>query len=838
MKRLLHELKYDFRRWRTLILTLWGLAVLLVVLMAVFARVVADTDWASILGQPAHFITMLLGGGVAVLCLLAGGSDSPVRATTWLMTRPRQGIALGISRALIVIGGGILPLCFAWWGTLFGTGFDGGTMATAFPHFGLTVLACVAGLTLWALVDPSLPGVFVGVALASFASALLRMFPGLRPPDWLYRGGYTFLALAAAGAVASLWGLRGLRRRLTLRKKALTGLAIGFTGVGALWGAIPLEIWFRKRDELDVSFAFKDAREWHLDAGSAVPAEVAIDSNGIRASFFLPMPGAAEELAGLPRGAEVRAFSWRRLPEDPWSDWIAPEKVQYHFQEDLWTLSFSYPAGFAVELNKGELRLALEKPPGLHVEPVVPPADGSATWRGPGWTLTMLPLQMEGNAQLTYVSRSLGSEPAAVRFIDEDLRGAGTSPAGTSDTTLRLPFFQSTYSSQRSKPFPSQGSAPSVLPSRVNLIRPLSPSERRCLVHITGVTLNRPASLGKKERPTPSSPPPPAQPQAPLTQPPVDAFSRTKSFNTPGPWNQEEPLTPPAAEAPEPDVARWLQRIYTRPLNYNYGYAAWPAADPVVLAAMVPRHLPLFIELAVQQDLLLAPAIYKALAAAAPEDRRDEIIRRIPDSRTLALIARDRGWLDRARPEILTTLLRDAGVPIYWEEFLRNYRLPDITVRLAPSGSPRPSGLTRSEVMEVLPFKADLSGIHADEWLEDGSPPELPGDELARRLVPVLEKARAEHEPAWHLALQYSEFLYHGETAALEALLRHLREDLPDKGGWRAELVRQWSRQPDRTAPPAAPDPFRSFINSATAGGFQFDRPQRLWIRQPAPPVP
>ena len=108
---------------------------------------------------------------------------------------------------------------------------------------------------------------------------------------------------------------------------------------------------------------------------------------------------------------------------------------------------------------------------------------------------------------------------------------------------------------------------------------------------------------------------------------------------------------------------------------------------------------------------------------------------------------------------------------------------------------------------------------------------------LTRRLVPVLEKARTENEPAWHLALRFSEFLYHGETAALEALIRHLR-DRPDPAGWRGELLRRWTRQADKLPAPAGEAALRDFARSSSAADFLRDPEQRLWMRQPQAPAP
>ena len=226
---------------------------------------------------------------------------------------------------------------------------------------------------------------------------------------------------------------------------------------------------------------------------------------------------------------------------------------------------------------------------------------------------------------------------------------------------------------------------------------------------------------------------------------------------------------------------------------------------------------------------MIPGALVDALRKHLPDSARPLIIPRIPKARTLALLARDRGWLEEARPVVLRTLLEDGGVPNEWETLLRPDRLPDFVVL-----TPTPCYLNQPG---AVPWQQDLSALRI-EW----SGPRSSGTtaletSIAGRVRAVLEESRKASEPEFHLSLQFCEFLAHGEEPALTALLGVLVHHGEEVTPWHGVLARQWMRSAGGAELPAAPGSLRTALHPLRADHFEFDRAQCLWIRR-NPPVP
>ena len=96
MKQVLHYLKFDFLRWRWLVVTLWGLVALHSVLFLV-AELRDKPEWVDWRARgwrsESLFFETTVGVAngtllwAAALVFLAGAADSPVRRRTWLLTR-------------------------------------------------------------------------------------------------------------------------------------------------------------------------------------------------------------------------------------------------------------------------------------------------------------------------------------------------------------------------------------------------------------------------------------------------------------------------------------------------------------------------------------------------------------------------------------------------------------------------------------------------------------------------------------------------------------------------------------------------------------------------------
>jgi hypothetical protein len=511
MKLLLHYLKYDFLRWRVLVLLAWGLSALYA---ATFRGLYQGLkwpgfDWLETVGAVLAFC------GVA-LCLLAGGSDSRVAGRTWLMTRPGKAGAFVTARSILILAGAVLPMVLAHTVVLIWLRFDGATVVIEAALAGALLGLAGAVCALWAAARPWWPAVLTGAAAAALCGfAVLHFFlpATLLPHDW-FRVAPQHLMLGILAAAAIPAAVAGLRRPESRRAWKRRGAMMGFVPVLSAALLVPLQYYLRRHAPVEVSEAdFAGAREWTVPLTERV---VGMGSSFFQKSaevvewqFDLPMPDVGEDRMFL--GGDFLSFSWRRDAAARWSPWQPfPAPSGISTAENRWWLRLRMSAG-AMDLNNAEVRVRMIARMASECSVRLPLREGEIH-TGDGWNFVVGPvehgpghLKWEGVSWTTsFRSRNFFPEVSLEAAGGELDRNSGWGMGSSGSFSRSLPFLmvkfreESFHNYTRSADDKDPPSPPDLSAMHV-LVQPRGGAEEReyRVLHLTGVTLTWPRPEGQ-----------------------------------------------------------------------------------------------------------------------------------------------------------------------------------------------------------------------------------------------------------------------------------------------------------------------------------------------------
>lgn len=518
---------------------------------------------------------------------------------------------------------------------------------------------------------------------------------------------------------------------------------------------------------------------------------------------------------GEPRGMDVRsfrfrAFSWRASAAEKWSPWMeitSPARDRSHGGNDqpyAWNFEL-YPViqKLASGLSKGDLRLGVE----LYVETdraeILPIADYIPS-DGEAWTMKAATEQAEdGSFQAFAAVRMFPFRSAPVEDVDLLLN----TPSGYTSldhnnigrSGFSLPLMSLRYYTWEKVSLKSQPSVATHL--RIRRIPQESPVFK--VLELTGVTL--PAC------------PPAAEP--PVPTPAVSPAS-------PGTWQWEtlsqmpQPLTQggepgiPGAGASRGEVAAYLSYLTSTEREYRQGPWGWPESKRREFAALVPQWLPMFLQAIVVAGERRGVVIERALQEGTPEERRAELIQRIPESPLLARIAIQRGWLAEATPQLTELFKKAGGIPEALDLLL--FQLRD------PAFHPWLRAKFRSTVPMIRHWQSDPA--------------------LAKDLPALLAEARQRIQSAPPNTNQVdgdelNGLLSTGDTAALDQTIRCYFNN-PNGSYWPRDYITRWLRTADDRRLPYDDKHLQPLLKGLTAADFAWNAARGLFLQKPKPTQP
>jgi hypothetical protein len=802
MKMVLHYLHFDWKRWRVLLLALWGVLAACVLLAWMVRWQTQPGPWLSRLETSIQICTALATLCAVGLGVMAGGADSPVAATTWLMTRPRRTRALVTARLLLIVMGVVLPAAASHGLTLAVMKFSADTVHEAFAES--MVLTCVfaAGVMLWALVRPCLPGVAVGAAAGGLA-ALPMLFPALRLPEEWIEADPSPILVCLMLSLPAVTGLCGLCRRQSRRQWALSGLVAGVLITAALV-FLPVAENLKRRlvagkiERLVFPHKFAD---WELSLTKPGPGNpTQLLTTEITWDLTLEIPRLPDGIA-LASGT-VEAIAWRDGPNDRWSNWV-PARGDFYIvtREHDWLLSVSCDPRKIQPLNNGELRVKTRLNFERRDTPRMPLRPG-AFISGNGWSCEVLEFSEDsrGGFSWTALTRSGGGhEPAMPLVVPDWTRAESELYDSSRDSTLtrtRFMGISSTFSSHtrnlKDRKAPSR-----PVPEFVSILNTATAESFRKTVYLTGVTLSLSVKQPPPDRPLPRWVPPS----------PTDAWLGNVNPSAPRPWLEAAPHLPGEA-ATDAEVAVYLDRLVNDVATGRYFMQRLSPSERTQLASLVPRWLPVFLE-AVMCYGDRGGMFRDVLIGGIPEGRKEELLRHIPEAPWLAEVAMARGWQAEAKPFVLQAVERNDRIPTEIEALCRSYRDPAFHPAMRKW------------------FTADVPTVRYWESMPDLAP------DLPVQLANVMEYLLSLQRHVREMKDLVAALLYVGDSRALDLLLRSWRGD-PSQSGWPYPLLRRWVRDRDESKLPPAETDLTTWIGESTAADYGFDTVRRHFVRKPA----
>ena len=301
---------------------------------------------------------------------------------------------------------------------------------------------------------------------------------------------------------------------------------------------------------------------------------------------------------------------------------------------------------------------------------------------------------------------------------------------------------------------------------------------------------------------------------------PDRAWTGTRSATGPRPWLDAEPEIPGTA-AGEAEVAVFLDMLTDRGLPDQSGRRAVEVSTPqkeARLAALVPRWLPLFIETFARNGDQRG-ALKAALVAGTPEERRGELLRRIPDAPPLAEVAMQRGWEAEARPFVLQLVQREGRIPTALESLCRSYRDPAFHPAMRRWFTANVATVRYWESMPDLAAELPAQLAHVRDFLTSA---QYRGNPMEEELDALLST---------------------GDAAGLALLLR-LTADGSKWDGWPMAVFLRWVRDSEGNAlsfqegRPKEGKKLQAWIGGSTAADYVFHPARRVFIRKPTNPQP
>jgi hypothetical protein len=274
----------------------------------------------------------------------------------------------------------------------------------------------------------------------------------------------------------------------------------------------------------------------------------------------------------------------------------------------------------------------------------------------------------------------------------------------------------------------------------------------------------------------------------------------------PRPWLESAPSIP-GENATEAEVAVFLD-VLAANQSPRFDLRLSTARELANLASLVPKWLPLFIE-AVSCYGDSRKLLRNALIAGTPEERKDELLRRIPDEPRLAAVAVARGWQGEAKPFVFQAVRRLDHIPAGMEALCRSYRDPAF------------HPLMRRR------FTADIPTVRYWESMPDLTP-HLPA-QLADARAWLLAAPRTSMEAGNALEA----LLYTGDSAALDVLLDSSRDN---RWVWGIGPVHRWLRNRDGSLLFMRHEDWTEWIAESTSADYTFDAARRCFVRKPAGP--
>jgi hypothetical protein len=809
MRLLLHYLKFDFLRWRWLVLALWGLVLLHTGLFAwaeaahVSPPEPGSVETPDMIGDVAAWVAHGALGWAALVLLLLAGSDSPVRRRTWLMTRAGSRGVRFTSRLGFVMGGIVLPLVVGYTAMPLAAGFDTGTVLHVF-WLALQVAAPPAvALWLWIRAWPHPGGLLLGLALAGSVWAAAFGLELNLPREW-FAMPPSWLVMKVLLSLPALLCLRaaGKPDRRAARYSCLAGMLLPMLAVAGGAASYALRRFFPGPLERAVSTSGGD--EWVVrpigqdsDEGQGFACE----------GFHYPQwPDGEPAVDSL----EILASSWRRMSGGDWSAWAPAYGGVYpkRRSNDLYvTWSPSKTGGLSGDEHL-ELRLKVLVTLEARDEVELPPGDAIKA-RGHGWVYGRYLYSPQSMArERGRVAPGVGIE--GIRVTGGPLYSSWFPHGRWRKLKYVLPGkdyserpWDSAWLDPRSGDFQKVEQAP----VRITQVR-----EEQCVrtVRVTSLrkTFPRPEPELPKEKPRAPSPPPPPDPE------PFRGHLSTFV------WQPGSTLPVPDASAPEREATYYIHWLKGRK----------ELSEPEKMPAFIAKWWSQCLEIAVLNPLHRDNALVQALVAGFPDEHRSELLRRFPGATWLAPVIEQRGWQEEVKSVVLERIRSGKS------------RMDDSTVN------------------DLMPLCRALRDPVFHDWMRRHFTLDVPTvlywesmPDLAAELPERLDEARREFP--WKVK-QWEALVTGGQPKFLNDLLHNLTANRSDN--WRQihaayYLERSVLDADGRPPPPSGlvvgkegklryyqPRPvsqeFMKWFEGLSADDFTFDRAKRRFVRKLSTP--
>jgi hypothetical protein len=752
MKLVRHYLKYDLLRWCWLLPVIWLSAAGYIWTMHRIAGSLSpdfQSSWRAFrtLSNQLYAVGLLAAVTGSVLCLLAGATDSRLRAQSWTMTRPMNYRRLFSARAVLLGVGVCLPLTLAQFGSLTVMEFHSTTIQQETLRAGLLFGLAAAFIYVVGMAGRNVAVIFITTIGATLCGLFLFM-PG------------------------------GSTSRSSSRYHP---------GV------------------------FEKADVWPVvrSKGESEPESAA--TQHVRLSD----PGASRGMTA--RSFRLHAFSWRASSAEPWSPWAEvntpardraftsnEEPYAWHFE--LYPVIEKLRSGF----KNGDLRMGVALFLESDREEIIPIEDYAPSG-GESWTMKAGAGQnAKGIFHAFSTIRFMRYRSAPLQELEplyetaSGFRRPRTQHSGQSG--FGLPLMDIRFYTWQNITLPDQTP---VAATHLRIRRSLQQNPVFKVLELTGITL------------------PASQPATAASVPSFAASDSPRTSNWETLSQMPQPLmqggTPgiPEAGATRAEVAAYLTYLTTTQWEYQQGPWGWSETQRRKFAALVPQWLPLFLQAAVVAGEQRGAVLESALLQGSPDERRAELIARIPESPGLARIAIQRGWLAEATPQLVALFQKAGGIPGPLDQFITEFRAPAFHPWL------------RAKFRATVPMIRFWQSV----------------PELAKDLPDLLAAARQRiasvpgNPNGWGTD-EINGLLSTGDAAALDLTLRSVFERHQNQTSWPDDLLRRWVRITDDQGIPFDSSPnegkkaLKEFSKGLTADDFTWNAARCLFIQKPKSSTP
>lgn len=506
----------------------------------------------------------------------------------------------------------------------------------------------------------------------------------------------------------------------------------------------------------------------------------------------------------------LKAYSWRASATDNWSPWIDSGSVSetsvYRGPgvSHEWSFDLRPLIPHAGGLKNGEVKLGLA----LRLKgerPEIIPITAASGYADRHWNLITAAVDTDAagyraTALVRWTSKMRGHVSEIDLLAVSDNGYTSVRYQGSRQDDFPLPAMGITYYDWRGLPPPYHKPAPTHL--RIWRQPPVDLVHK--VLHFTGITLPAPVTA-----PVPQSISVPAQPALPRT------LNWESLSMMPQPLFQGRAPEIPLAGAERVEVAAYLMHLTTALWDPALGPWDRPETKRPELVALVLQWLPMFLQATVAGGELWGAALEAPLLEGTPEDRRAELIRRIPESPLLARIAIRRGWLSEAKPEFLELFRKAGGIPELLKPFLTQFRDPEfhplLRAQFRASVPLIRFWRSRPELAAELPGL--LAAARSRIQSLNGNPDGWPWDEIGGLLST-------------------------GEAAALDLTLHAFLHNPSPSTGWPREWLLRWLRTAEDRALPQEDAALKEFLRSATSADFTWNAARGLFLQKSTPATP